>query len=220
MSIQLKRIKKTFITSKTPNVVLNEISLDIHDNEMVAIMGRSGAGKSTLLNIIGCLDHADEGEYILDGKNINELCNSALSKIRNDKFGFIMQDFALIEDESVKHNIMLPTYFSKTKKHADCDNIAQKLGISKLLYTKASLLSGGEKQRTAIARALINDPKYIIADEPTGALDSANAELIMSHIIDLHKMGKTIIIVTHDENIAKKCQRTIYISDGRIKVTK
>lgn len=217
MSIQLKNIKKSFVNNKAKNTVLNKISLDINDNELVAIMGRSGAGKSTLLNIIGCLDNSDEGEYLLDGKNINEMSNSELSTIRNEKFGFIMQDFALIEDETVKHNIMLPTYFSKNKKKYDCEKIAKTLGIKKLLDTKVSLLSGGEKQRTAIARALINDPKYIIADEPTGALDSKNAELIMDTIIELNKLGKTIIIVTHDENVAKKCQRIIYISDGNLK---
>lgn len=216
MPIQLRNIIKSFITSKSQNTVLNKISLDINDNEIVAIMGRSGAGKSTLLNIIGCLDNTDKGEYILDGENINNLNNSELSTIRNEKFGFIMQDFALIEDETVRHNIMLPTYFSKEKKKYDCEEIAKKLKIENLLDTKASLLSGGEKQRTAIARALINDPKYIIADEPTGALDSTNAELIMNIIIDLNKSGKTIVIVTHDENISKKCQRTIYISDGTL----
>lgn len=216
MPIRLKNIKKSFVTNKTKNIVLNKISLDINDNELVAIMGRSGAGKSTLLNIIGCLDNADEGEYILDEENINDLSNYDLSKIRNKQFGFIMQDFALIEDETVRHNIMLPTYFSKEKKKYDCEMIAKKLGIKKLLDTKASLLSGGEKQRTAIARALINDPKYIIADEPTGALDSNNAELIMDNIIELNKNGKTVIIVTHDENVAKKCQRIVCISDGKL----
>ena len=124
---------------------------------------------------------------VIDGKNINDLSNSEISTIRNEKFGFIMQDFALIEDETVKRNIMLPTYFSKKKKKYECEKIAKTIGIKKLLETKASLLSGGEKQRTAIARALINDPKYIIADEPTGALDSKNAELIMNTIIELNK---------------------------------
>ena len=216
MPIQLKNIKKSFAANKSKNTVLNKISLDINDNDLVAIMGRSGAGKSTLLNIIGCLDNSDEGEYILDGENIDKLNNSQLSRIRNEKFGFIMQDFALIEDETVRHNIMLPTYFSKEKNKNDCEAIAKKLGIKKLLDTKASLLSGGEKQRTAIARALINEPKYIIADEPTGALDSTNAELIMDTIIELNRSGKTIIIVTHDETVAQKCKRIIRISDGNL----
>lgn len=216
MPIQLKNIKKSFVNNKIPYNVLNNISLDINDNELISIMGRSGAGKSTLLNIIGCIDNCDEGDYILDGLNINNLNNSELSKIRNKKFGFIMQDFALIEDETVRRNIMLPTYFSKSKKIYECEKIAKELGIYKLLEKKASLLSGGEKQRTAIARALINDPKYIIADEPTGALDSATADLIMNIIIELNKSGKTIIIVTHDEEIAKKCKRILYISDGEI----
>jgi len=217
MSIKLTNISKSFNGNSSNKInVLKKIDLEIQDNDMVAIMGRSGAGKSTLLNIIGCLDSPDEGEYLLDGQDISKLSNSNLSNLRNSKFGFIMQDFALIEDETVRHNILLPTYFSRTKINTSCEDLAKKLGIYKLLDTKASLLSGGEKQRTAIARAIINDSKYIIADEPTGALDSVNAEMIMNIISDLHKTGKTIIIVTHDIIIAEKCQRVLTISDGHL----
>lgn len=217
MSIKLTNISKSFTNNSTDKInVLNKINLEIQDNEMVAIMGRSGAGKSTLLNLIGCLDLPDNGEYLLDGQDTSKLKNAELAVLRNSMFGFIMQDFALIEDETVRHNIMLPTYFSKTKSKVSCDKIAEKLGIVKLLDTKASLLSGGEKQRTAIARALINDPKYIIADEPTGALDSANAERILNIISALHRSDKTVIIVTHDNTVASKCQRILNISDGQI----
>lgn len=217
MPIKLTNISKSFSNNSSNKIeVLKKINLEIQDKEMVAIMGRSGAGKSTLLNIIGCLDSPDEGEYLLDGQDISKLSNSNLSTLRNSNFGFIMQDFALIEDETVRHNILLPTYFSKTKIKTSCEELAKKLGIYKLLDTKASLLSGGEKQRTAIARAIINDSKYIIADEPTGALDSMNAEMIMNIISDLHKTGKTVIIVTHDKIVAEKCQRVLNISDGHL----
>ena len=217
MSINIINISKSFTIGKETKVnVLKEISLTINDGEMIAIIGRSGAGKSTLLNIIGCLDNADNGEYYLDKLCIHNLPESKLANIRNSKFGFVMQDFALIEDESVKHNIELPALFSKSKKNIDYFQISKKLGINKLLDRKVSLLSGGEKQRTAIARALINNPPYIIADEPTGALDSKTSSEIMELFKSLNKEGKTIIIVTHDPEIAQQCDRIIEISDGKI----
>lgn len=217
MSINIINISKSFAIGKETKVnVLKEISLTINDGEMIAIIGRSGAGKSTLLNIIGCLDNADNGEYYLDKLCIHNLPGSKLANIRNSKFGFVMQDFALIEDESVKHNIELPALFSKSKKNIDYFQISKKLGINKLLDRKVSLLSGGEKQRTAIARALVNNPPYIIADEPTGALDSKTSSEIMELFKSLNKEGKTIIIVTHDPEIAQQCDRIIEISDGKI----
>lgn len=217
MPIKLNGISKSYKSgSNLSYMVLKNISLDIKDNEIIAVMGKSGAGKSTLLNIIGCLDIADNGQYILDGENVNELSNIRLSEYRNAKFGFIMQDFALIDDETVKHNIKIPTYFSKHKKNIDYEQLAEKLGIKHLLNKKAGLISGGEKQRTAIARSLVNNPKYILADEPTGALDSENAKIIMKILQNLHNEGKTIIIVTHDIEIAKQCNRIIEISDGKI----
>ena len=217
MTINIINISKSFAIGKETKVnVLKEISLTINDGEMIAIIGRSGAGKSTLLNIIGCLDNADNGEYYLDKLCIHNLPESKLANIRNSKFGFVMQDFALIEDESVKHNIELPALFSKSKKNIDYFQISKKFGINKLLDRKVSLLSGGEKQRTAIARALINNPPYIIADEPTGALDSKTSSEIMELFKSLNKEGKTIIIVTHDPEIAQQCDRIIEISDGKI----
>lgn len=217
MPIKLNGISKSYKSgSNLSYMVLKNIALDIKDNEIIAVMGKSGAGKSTLLNIIGCLDIADNGQYILDGENVNELSDIRLSEYRNAKFGFIMQDFALIDDETVKHNIKIPTYFSKRKKNIDYEQLAEKLGIKHLLNKKAGLISGGEKQRTAIARALVNNPKYILADEPTGALDSENSKIIMEILQNLHNEGKTIIIVTHDIEIAKQCDRIIEISDGCI----
>ena len=217
MAIRLQNISKSYKTGTGKSyTVLNNIDLEIADNSLTAIIGRSGAGKSTLLNLIGCLDIADSGDYFLDGENVNGLSNKVLSEYRNQKFGFIMQDFALIEDDTVRHNIKIPTYFFKRKTSINYEKLAEKLGIAHLLDKKAGLISGGEKQRTAIARALINDPKYIIADEPTGSLDSKTSEEIMSLFLNLHKSGKTVIIVTHDNEIAQKCERTIKISDGKI----
>lgn len=217
MSINLKNISKSFSIDKATMInVLKNINLQINESEMVAIIGKSGAGKSTLLNIIGCLDNAESGEYMLDEINIQNLSASELAQIRNSKFGFVMQDFALIEDESVKHNIEIPVLFSKNKKNIDYSILTQKLGIKNLLSRKVSLLSGGEKQRVAIARAIVNNPKYIIADEPTGALDTKTSSEIMELFKTLNKEGKTIIIVTHDPEIAQQCDRIIEISDGNI----
>lgn len=217
MSINLKNISKSFSIDKATMVnVLKNINLQINESEMVAIIGKSGAGKSTLLNIIGCLDNAESGEYMLDEINIQNLSASELAQIRNSKFGFVMQDFALIEDESVKHNIEIPVLFSKNKKNIDYSILTKKLGIKNLLSRKVSLLSGGEKQRVAIARAIVNNPKYIIADEPTGALDTKTSSEIMELFKTLNKEGKTIIIVTHDPEIAQQCDRIIEISDGNI----
>lgn len=220
MAIIMKQITKSFGQKKERRCqVLKQIDMTIEDGEITAIMGRSGAGKSTLLHIIGCLDRPDTGSYLLDHENVSTFSNAKLAECRNSRFGFVMQDFALIEDETVRHNIMLPTYFSKKKTGTDCEAIVQKLGILPLLDKKASLLSGGEKQRTAIARALINDPKYIIADEPTGALDSENAQMIMQILLDLKRDSKTVIVVTHDIQVAKMCDRILYIADGRIQQT-
>lgn len=220
MAIEMKEINKSFGKEAQRRCqVLKQINLRIEDGEITAIMGRSGAGKSTLLHIIGCLDRPDSGSYLLDSEDVSTFSNAKLAACRNTRFGFVMQDFALIEDETVRQNIMLPTYFSKQKRASGCEELAKKLGIAQLLDKKVSLLSGGEKQRTAIARALINDPKYIIADEPTGALDSENARTIMQILLDLKQDKKTIIIVTHDIQVANLCDRTLYIKDGMIQQT-
>lgn len=217
MSISLRNISKSFeLGSKKKLLVLNSISLDVDSGEIIAIMGRSGAGKSTLLQIIGCLDKSDSGTYNIDGVDITDCSNSKLSEYRNKKFGFIMQDFALIEDQTVKHNISLPVLFSNKKLPESYIPLTDMLGINNLLNTKVSLLSGGEKQRVAIARALINDPDYILADEPTGSLDSSNSENIINILTSLNKLGKTVIIVTHDDKVSKMCNRIININDGKI----
>ena len=216
MSIEISSVTKSFMIGKNKAEVLKGIDLTVNDGEMTAVIGSSGAGKSTLLNIIGCLDKADGGKYLLDGADVSVFSASQLAEIRNSRFGFVMQDFALIEDESVMQNIEIPALFSKTKKRNNYVDLLKRLGISKLADRKVSLLSGGEKQRVAIARALVNDPKYIIADEPTGALDTENSKMIMKILSELNSQGKTVIIVTHDPVVAAECSRVIKISDGKI----
>ena len=222
MSIKLKNISKTYNTGmSSQNEVLHDINLEINNGEMLAVKGRSGAGKSTLLHIIGCLDTATAGTYIVDDTDVSKLSDSELAALRNKKFGFIMQDFGLINDDSVIRNVSLPMMFNKTPLDKIKETAKQKLkllNISHLSERLAGSLSGGEKQRVAISRVLVNNPDYILADEPTGALDSDNADLIMEQLIRLNKMGKTVIIITHDDTVAEKCKRIINISDGVIKL--
>lgn len=223
MSIILDNISKTFNdNTKNKCIILKNINLNIKQGSLTAIKGKSGAGKSTLLHIIGCLDSASEGDYILDGIKINELSDKKIARLRNKTFGYIMQDFGLINDDTVYMNVLIPLLlsdipFRKIKKITeDCLN---QLGIYHLRDKKVEVLSGGEKQRTAIARALVNNPSYILADEPTGSLDSKNADMIMDILIKLNHQGKTVLIITHDDDIAAKCDSIVYIMDGKLKYT-
>lgn len=220
MSIVIQSISKVFdLKGKNETPILKNISLSISEGELVAIQGKSGAGKSTLLHIIGCLDEKTSGEYYLDNVDVSKITNSKKARLRNLKFGFVMQDYALINDESVLANLILPAIFancSHDEAEKRADELLKKFDLFDLAKRKVSLLSGGEKQRVAIIRALMNDPPYILADEPTGALDSKNAKEIMNIFIELHKKGKAIIIVTHDNSISEMCDRVINIVDGII----
>ncbi len=221
MGLELSNIYKEYEINRDNEIqsVLNGVNLTIADGEMIAIMGKSGAGKSTLLHIIGLLDVCDRGNYKLDGEDISDFTNKQRAKIRNEKIGFVLQDFGLVEDETVMENVSLPLTLSRTSMKKIREVALEKMkkvGVEHLSNKKVSVLSGGEKQRVAIARALVCDPEYIMADEPTGALDSVNAEKIMSILSSLNKEGKTVIIVTHDETVAKKCGRIITIKDGKI----
>ena len=198
---------------------LKGLEFTIEDGEMVAIIGKSGAGKSTLLHILGAIDSYDAGEYKVGEIEVGNLRSKALAEFRNAHVGIVLQDFALIEGYTVIENVMVPLRFSK-RKHGEYKELAMKaleqVEISELAKKDVNKLSGGQKQRVAIARAIVNEPDFILADEPTGALDSETAEQIINVFKKLNEKGKTIIIVTHDNHVAESCKRIIEISDGRI----
>ena len=218
--IKLINIEKSYNAGKLNEFhVLKGISAEIKDGELVAIVGKSGAGKSTLLHIIACIDNYDSGEYYIDDLLIKNMSEKKLANIRNEKIGIVMQDFSLVEDFTVLENVIIPLDFAKKKSKNTKEQALKALKQVKMEeYAKKRVknLSGGEKQRVAIARAIINNPDLILADEPTGSLDSANTEAIIDLFFSLNKQGKTIIIVTHDKELAEKCHRIIEISDGRI----
>ena len=222
MLLELTGIEKTFAARRGGASVkaLRGVDLAVDRGEMIAIRGSSGAGKSTLLHIIGCLDRPTKGSYRLDGKDVVQESAARLAQIRNRTFGFVMQHFALVDEDSALQNAAIPLLFARTSPSLAKARALQQLdhlGIAHLARRKTATLSGGEKQRVAIARALVNRPDVILADEPTGALDGENSAMIMEIFKTLHAEGKTIIIVTHEENVAGACQRIITLSDGQIR---
>lgn len=215
----LNDITRVFGSNKNETSVLNGVSLHVKKGEMIGIMGPSGSGKSTLLHIIGCLDKQTSGSYQLDGVEVGTLSDQERARIRNKVFGFVMQQFALIEDETVLENVSIPLIFGGTKFFSidrTAEDMLKRLHIDHLADKKVKTLSGGEKQRAAIARALVNDPDIILADEPTGALDSKTTQQIMELFLDLNQQGKTIIIITHDPAVAKCCPFKYHIIDGTL----
>lgn len=218
--IQLTDVTKKFNPGK-PNelIALDHINLEIKENEMLAVMGRSGAGKSTLVHIISCLEPVTSGTYLFQNQEISRLSNNKIAKIRNQKIGILLQNFALIQTLTALENCMVPLYFSPTplgqmKKQAL--SALETLGIRDLAQQVVGTMSGGQQQRVALARALVCGPDLIIADEPTGALDSHTADEIMNELKKLHENGKTIILVTHDRSVAERCDAILQISDGKI----
>ncbi|WP_297518765.1 ABC transporter ATP-binding protein [uncultured Clostridium sp.] len=217
--IRLKEISKIYKNKKVENKVLYDVNLSIKQGDFVAIVGTSGSGKSTLLNILGLLDVQTNGEYHLDGKNTDQLNEKEFAKLRNTTFGFVVQHFALIKDLTVYDNIEIPLEYGNVKKgirKAKIIEILKKLKIEEKMNSKVNELSGGQCQRVAIARALVNNPKIILADEPTGALDKQTGLEVMDILKKLNKEGKTILLVTHDEAIANRCDKIIRIEDGKI----
>ncbi|MBQ2983005.1 MAG: ABC transporter ATP-binding protein [Lachnospiraceae bacterium] len=220
--IELNNIDKTYNIGKSNAFqALKDVSLTIEDGEMVAIIGKSGAGKSTLMHIIGCIDDFESGTYILNGEDISSIKEGKRAKIRNKDIGIVMQDFALVEDYTAIENVMIPLYFAKGKLLESKKSIAkkalEKVGIGELASKRVNKLSGGQKQRVAIARAIVNNPSILLADEPTGALDVKTSAEIMGVFKELNEQGITVIIITHDMEVAEGCERVIEISDGRIK---
>ena len=218
--IKLQNVVKIYNPKKANEfTALKGVSAEICDGEMVAIIGKSGAGKSTLLHILACIDSYEDGEYYIDDSLVKKLSERKYAQIRNEKIGIVMQDFALVEDFSAVENVMIPLSFSK-KKIKGKKEIALKalksVGMVEYAKKACNKLSGGQKQRVAIARAIVNDPSMILADEPTGALDTKTSAEIMELFHELNEQGKTIIIVTHDPLEAEQCDRIIEISDGEI----
>lgn len=199
----------------------DHITLSIAEREAVAVIGPSGSGKSTLLNIIGLILEPDDGRLLIDGKDTKKYGDGMLSSLRNNTFGYVVQDFALLDDETVYENIRLPLLYHKAIKRREhrkrIETAAESLGITDKLHRKAAKLSGGERQRVAIARAIVCDQPVILADEPTGSLDAANKERVMDILLHLcREKGKTLVIVTHDSSIAERCDRVIHMSGGTI----
>jgi putative ABC transport system ATP-binding protein len=218
--IVLKNVAKYYHLGGNIVKAVDGIDLEVHPGEFVAIMGPSGSGKSTTMNLVGSLDLATKGEIYLDGINIEELHESELAQIRGKTIGFIFQSFNLIPNLTAKENVMLPMLFQDVEaelREAKAEKLLKQIGLEERMNHYPNELSGGEQQRVAIARALSNDPEVILADEPTGNLDSKNGELITGFLDKLHKQGKTIIMVTHDPHLAQKHAEVIYwIKDGKL----
>lgn len=219
MMLELKNIYKTYMQGKLEVPVLKNISLAVENGEYVAIMGPSGSGKTTLMNIIGCLDNASSGEYLLEGRDIAQNNDTKMSEVRLHSIGFVFQSFYLLSRQSAIENVALPLLYAGVKRRERLE-IAQKalerVGLGDRTNFKPTQLSGGQCQRVAIARAIVNNPKILLADEPTGALDTKSGEQIMEIFKSLNEEGVTIVMITHEPEIAAHAQRTLHIRDGRL----
>ncbi len=217
--IEFKNVCKTYFMGDEVVRAADDISLKIYKGEFVAIVGKSGSGKSTCMNIIGCLDVPTSGEYLLEGKNVGEMDKNELAEFRNAKLGFIFQQYNLLPKLNVLDNVAVPLMYAglaKKERNKIAKAALEKVGLSDKLKNLPNQLSGGQQQRVSIARALSNNPSVILADEPTGALDSRTGREVLSLLQDLHKAGNTVVLITHDNSIAANAERVIRLEDGKV----
>ena len=221
--IHAEELTKTYLMGQVEVHALRGVSFDIRDGEFVAIMGPSGSGKSTLMNLVGCLDTPTSGRLTVSGQNVNELSDRRLAKLRGETVGFVFQTFNLIPRITALNNVLLPMGFvgaiPKDQRHQQAESMLERVGLGHRINHMPTELSGGERQRVAIARALANNPKLILADEPTGNLDTKTGAAILDLFDDLHNEGRTLVMVTHDPNVADRAQRRIQIVDGEIQTS-
>ncbi|MDR2976602.1 MAG: ABC transporter ATP-binding protein [Streptococcaceae bacterium] len=217
--IRLEHVTKSFLINKEPFLVLKYLNFSVRAGEFIGILGRSGSGKSTLLNLIGFLDAKFDGNYYFEDKLISDYSDDELSSIRNHNVGFVFQNFGLIENMTVRQNVAVPLMYSGVSARSSKEKVEaalSKVGLADFMDQSVRLLSGGQRQRVAVARAIVNQPSFIIADEPTGALDSHTSREIMDLFQALNRQGTTVILVTHDESLKSYCDRVIHLLDGEI----
>lgn len=218
--LNMTGITKTYVMGEEEQIVLNQISLTVNRGDFVAILGPSGSGKSTLMNLIGCLDSPTSGDYFLSNQKVDELDESELAAIRNKEVGFVFQQFQLLPRLSAIQNVELPLVYAgvaEKERRRRASEMLIRVGLGEKLQNRPNQLSGGQQQRVAIARAMVTEPTILLADEPTGALDQKTGQQIMELFHELHQEGKTIIMITHDIEIAKNASRIVHILDGKLR---
>jgi putative ABC transport system ATP-binding protein len=219
MIIQTRKLRKIYRMGVEQIHALRGVNIDIEPNEFVAVMGSSGSGKSTLMNIIGCLDQPTDGQYVLNGRDVSRMSGAELANVRNEQIGFVFQSFELLPRMSALKNVELPLIYAQGawgSRRRKAKSALERVGLANRMAHKPNQLSGGQKQRVAIARAILNNPAILLADEPTGNLDTATSRDIMALFEQLHQEGQTIIVVTHEDDIAAHCHRIIRLSDGSV----